>query len=71
MEKLGFTKESSWESEEQEKKFLWDKIQQLKEKAAKNARMQAEYERRKKAEQAVSFAELFPYFLEKSRTIIT
>ena len=30
MTKLGFTEQSTWDSEEQEKKFLFDKIVNLK-----------------------------------------
>lgn len=36
MERLGFTEQVSWENEESEKKFLYDKINLLKEKAKKN-----------------------------------
>jgi len=37
MTKLGFTEESSWETEEQEKKYLFNKIMQYKENAVKSA----------------------------------
>jgi len=50
MDKLGFTNEVSWETEDAEKQELWSKITHLKERAMKNARMQAEYERKKKGE---------------------
>lgn len=33
MNKLGFLKENSWETEESEKKFLFNNIQKLKKKA--------------------------------------
>ena len=33
MEKLGFTDQTSWESEEQEKKYLFNKIKNLRERA--------------------------------------
>jgi hypothetical protein len=33
MEKLGFTDQTSWESEEQEKKYLFNKIKNLKDRA--------------------------------------
>ena len=36
MEKLGFTEDLSWETEEQEKKFLFDKIQKFKSGAKSN-----------------------------------
>lgn len=36
-EKLGFTEEGSWESEEQEQKFLFNKIQERKKNAWTNA----------------------------------
>lgn len=36
MEKLGFTEQSSWESEEQEKKYLYNKILNLKNRARDN-----------------------------------
>lgn len=45
MEKLGFTDDVSWETEEAEKKFLFEKIQNLKQKAYTNARTQAEAKR--------------------------
>lgn len=50
MDKLGFTKEVSWETEDAEKQELWSKITQLKERAMKNAKSQAEYEKRKRGE---------------------
>ena len=53
IEKLGFTKEASWESEEAEKKFLYDKISKLKERAQEHAKRQAEYKRSKMQEQQV------------------
>ncbi len=43
VEKLGFTENLSWESEEQEKQFLFDKIGRLKNKAAKSYDMQQEF----------------------------
>ena len=45
MEKLGFTDEVSWETEEAEKKFLFEKIIKLKEKAQKNADLQKEFQK--------------------------
>lgn len=42
MERLGFTEEISWESEEAEKKFLFEKIHNLKEKAKTNISTQNE-----------------------------
>ena len=36
MEKLGFTEDLSWESEEQEKMFLFEKIQKFKSTARDN-----------------------------------
>jgi len=47
IEKLGFTKEVSWETEDQEKKELWSQIGALKERARKNAQAQAAYEKKK------------------------
>lgn len=47
IEKLGFTETGSWESEEAEKKFLWSKIQNLKNKASENARAFAEHNKKK------------------------
>lgn len=37
MEKLGFTEDLSWETEEQEKMFLYDKIQKFKSTARSHA----------------------------------
>lgn len=48
MEKLGFTKEVSWETEDAEKQELFSKIQNLKNKARQNAFAQAEFEKKKK-----------------------
>ena len=42
MEKLGFTEELSWESEEAEKKYLFNKIENQKRKAFERAKLQAE-----------------------------
>ncbi len=50
MEKLGFTEEISWESEESEKKFLFEKIQKLKEKAKANVAMHNEKRNSQKQE---------------------
>ena len=36
MEKLGFTEQTSWETEEQEKKYLYNKIQSFKDRARTN-----------------------------------
>jgi len=36
MSKLGFTESSTWDNEEQEKEFLFNKINGFKEKASKN-----------------------------------
>ena len=43
MNKLGFTEQISWESEEAEKKALYDKIANLKAKAAENYNVRQEY----------------------------
>lgn len=43
MNKLGFTEQISWESEETEKKALFDKISALKTKAAENYSLRQEY----------------------------
>ena len=51
MDKLGFTKEVSWETEEAEKKELWGRIQHLKDRAKKHAQAQAEFQHRKQAPQ--------------------
>jgi len=47
IEKLGFTKEVSWETEDAEKKELWGQIQNLKVRAFRNAQAQADYEKKK------------------------
>ena len=52
IEKLGFTDDISWESEEAEKKFLFDKIGSLKKKAYESARSQAEAKFKGKAEKS-------------------
>ena len=39
VEKLGFTENLSWENEEQEKQFLYEKINRLKKKAASSYEM--------------------------------
>lgn len=44
IEKLGFTNEGSWESEEAEQKYLFNKIQKAKEKAWQQAILQAKYQ---------------------------
>lgn len=49
IEKLGFTDEISWETEEAEKKFLFDKISDLKKKAYESAWSQAEHKFKGKA----------------------
>ena len=46
-EKLGFTDEISWESEEAEKKFLFDKISKLKTRARDQAKKHEDYLREK------------------------
>ena len=43
MNRLGFTEQVSWESEEAEKKALFDKIANLKAKAAENVNVREEY----------------------------
>lgn len=48
MERLGFTEEISWESEEAEKKFLFEKIRNLKEKAKSNVFNQNEHRKTQK-----------------------
>jgi len=47
IEKLGFTKEVSWETEDAEKKELWGQIQNLKSRAFRNAQAQADFEKKK------------------------
>ena len=42
MEKLGFTEELSWESEEAEKKYLFNKIENQKRRAYERAKLQAD-----------------------------
>jgi hypothetical protein len=57
MENLGFTKENTWETEEQRKKELFDKLKVISEEARKNVESQfkekfqrEEQERNKKKE---------------------
>ena len=50
IEKLGFTDEISWETEEAEKKFLFSKIAELKKKAYDSAKDQAEFRFKSKPE---------------------
>jgi len=57
MENLGFTKENTWETEEQRKKELFDKLKGISEEARKNVESQfkekfqrEEQERNKKKE---------------------
>jgi hypothetical protein len=47
IEKLGFTEAGSWESEEAEKKFLWNKIQSMKARATENSRQFADFQKKK------------------------
>ncbi|KAM3133077.1 hypothetical protein pb186bvf_014794 [Paramecium bursaria] len=53
LEKLGITQETSWESEEQEKQFLYDKIERMREKAMQSAlrRFTQQQEQNKQEEQ--------------------
>ena len=45
MDKLGFTEEVTWETEDAEKQFLYDKISQLKKKGFQSAMEQAEFKK--------------------------
>ncbi|EAS01282.2 CHCH domain protein (macronuclear) [Tetrahymena thermophila SB210] len=54
-EKLGFTEESSWENEEAEQRYLFNKIQKIKEKAQQNVNQRMK-EKQQMGDQKVDYS---------------